>query len=241
MALDAEARQKIQIILLLGVIIAGARAGYIVYERYEERKEVAPPKQVPPLKADYYVTPKKLHPYDLKSAHDLTKQPVWARLGGQVTYYPYSRAEHKTEWAHAVGALGPLQKLEIEDVVTDVAPKAAGTKQVMATFAVDGKQYAAPIGIEKDGDFKIYSDEIFFIEDPHELYKHWAAEVWKAIDEHQAQLGMSELQVSFALGLGIPTGSGGDYGWRTSRYANVGKPVTIKFENDKAVEINSSS
>ncbi len=240
MAFDAEARQKVQIVLLLAFIIAGARAAYIVYDRYEARKEVAAPKQVVPLKADYYVTPKKLHPYDLKSARDLTKQPVWVRLGGQITYYPYNRAEHKTQWAHPIGTLGPLQKLEIQDVVTDVAPLAPGTKQVMALFSENGKQYASPIGVEKSGDFKIYSDNIFFIQDPRELYKHWPPDIWKAIDAHQAQLGMSELQVSFAIGLGIPIGSG-DYGWRTSRYANVGKPVTIKFENDKAVAINPSS
>jgi hypothetical protein len=47
---------------------------------------------------------------------------------------------------------------------------------------------------------------------------------------------MNELQASFAIGVGIPEGSG-DYGSRTLHYANGGKPVTITFENDKAVEI----
>jgi len=36
----------------------------------------------------------------------------------------------------------------------------------------------------------------------------------------------------------VPVGSG-DYGWRTLRYANDGKPVTITFENDKAVGIKA--
>jgi hypothetical protein len=36
----------------------------------------------------------------------------------------------------------------------------------------------------------------------------------------------------------VPTGSG-DYGWRTLQYANNGKPVTVTFENDKAVEIKA--
>ena len=103
---------------------------------------------------------------------------------------------------------------DIKDVVTDVSPKAPGTKQMMAAFRVGGKPYAVPIGVEKDGDFKCYSDEIFFIEDPHDLYKHWPADVWKAIDEHRVQPGMNELQSSFAIGVGIPEGSG-DYGSRT--------------------------
>jgi hypothetical protein len=44
------------------------------------------------------------------------------------------------------------------------------------------------------------------------------------------------LQCSFAIGLGIPEGSG-DYGSRTLHYANGGKPLVISFEDDKAVEI----
>jgi len=136
--------------------------------------------------------------------------------------------------------LGPLQKLQIKDVVTDTAPSAPGVKQVMAVFDLDAKSYAVPIGAEKGDDFKIYSDDAFFIEDPRQLYKHWPVDVWKAIDAHQVQRGMSELQASFAIGLGIPEGSG-DYGWRTLRYANDGQPLIIRFENDKAVEIKAAS
>jgi hypothetical protein len=238
MPFDDESRKKLQIVLALAIVIAGARAAYIVYERHEALKEDAKPRQEAPLQADYYVVPKKLHPYDLKSARELTKQPVWVKVGGQITYYPWDRAAHRTEWKHEAGTLGPLQKLDITDVVIDVAPK--GTKQVMALFALAGKPFAAPIGVKNGDDFKIYSDDIFFIQDPRELYKHWPAEVWKAIDAHQVQQGMSELQASFAVGLGIPVGSG-DYGWRALRYANEGSPVTITFENDKAVDIKAGT
>ena len=246
MAFDAESRKKLQIILLLGIVIAGGRAAWIIYERHEAMKEDNVPKQKAPMKADNYVTPKKLHPYDLKSAQELTKQPEWVKLGGQLTYYPYNRGLHKTEWAHEGGTLGPLEKIQITDVVMETSPKAPGTKQVMAVFEFydksrgEGKTYAVPIGAQKEGDLKIYSDDIFFMEDPRELYKFWPADVWKAIDGHQVQQGMSELQASFAMGLGVPTGSG-DYGWRTLQYANNGKPVTVTFENDKAVEIKAGS
>lgn len=240
MALDAETRKKLQIILLLGIVIAGARAAYIVYERHEAMKEDTPPKANLVMKADYYVTPKKLHPYDLKSARQLTEQPVWVKAGYYHTYYPYNAAAHKTDFARETGTLGPLQKLEIKDVVTDASPKAPGAKQVMATFDLEGKAFAVPIGVEKEGDFKIYSDDIFFMEDPRELYKHWPADVWKAIDEHRVQPGMNELQASFAIGAGIPEGSGG-YGSRTLHYANGGKPMVISFEDDKAVEIKAGA
>jgi hypothetical protein len=121
-------------------------------------------------------------------------------------------------------------------VVTDVSPEAPGTKQVLACFVLEGKNYAAPIGAEKGGDFRVYSDDIFFLEDPRDLYKHWPADVWKKIDAHEVQAGMSELQASFAIGLGVPEGSG-DYGSRTLRYPNGGKPLAITFENDQVVQI----
>jgi hypothetical protein len=236
MALDSELQKKLQIFMVFAIVVVGGRAAYIVYERHEASKEEAKPKQERLLKADYYVSPKKLHPYDLKSARQLTQQPVWVKVGYQLTYYPYDRQRRKAEFEHEAGTLPPLEKLAIQDVVTDVAPKAAGARQVLACFLFDGKSYAVPIGAEKDGEFKIYSDDAFFVEDPHDLYKHWPADVWTRIDAHEVQTGMSELQASFAIGLGVPEGSGG-YGFRTLHYANGGKPLVISFENDKAREI----
>jgi len=236
MAMDPESRKKLQILLLLAIVVAAGRAGYIVYDRYQERKENQKPKQEVALKADYYISPKKLHPYDLKSARELTKQPVWVRAGYYHTYYPYDLAHHKTNFGHEAGTLLPLQKLQIQDVVTDTSPEAPGAKQVLARFELEGKAYVVPIGVEKTGDFKIYSDDIFFVEDPHDLYKHWPSDVWQAINAHEAHPGMNELQTSFALGGAIPEGSG-DYGSRTLHYANGGKPISVTFRGDKAVEI----
>ena len=89
MAIDPEFQKKLQIFLVVAIVLAGGRAAYIVYERHEAMKEDAKPRQETALKADYYVTPKKLHAYDLKSARQLTEQPVWVKYGYQLTYYPY--------------------------------------------------------------------------------------------------------------------------------------------------------
>jgi hypothetical protein len=240
MVIDAEFRKKLQVFLAIAIVLAGGRAAYIVYERHEAMKEDAKPKPEMTLKADYYVTPKTVHAYDLKSARQFTEQPVWVKYGYQLTYYPYDSKRHKTDFGHEAGVLLPLQKLAIQDVVTDVAPQAPGNKQVLACFSLDGKNYAVPIGAQEGADFKLRANDIFFIEDPHDLYKHWPADVWKKIDVHEVQAGMSELQASFAIGSGIPEGSG-DYGSRTLHYANGGKPLVITFQNDKAVEIKAGS
>jgi hypothetical protein len=240
MALDPDLRKKLQMILAAAIVLAGGRAAYIVYERHEARKADEQPKPAQVLNPDYYVTPRKLYPHDLRSARLLTEQPVWVRTGYYSTYYPYDPARHKTDFKREAGTLSPLLKLQLQDVVTEAAPEAPGVKQVLARFALGGKAYAVPIGMEKGGEYKIYSDAMFFIEDPHELYRHWPADVWKAIDHHEVELGMSELEAAFAIGLGTLAGSG-DYGSRTLHYPNGGKPLTITYRNDKAVEISPGS
>jgi hypothetical protein len=241
MAMDPELQKKIQIFIAAAIVIAGVRAAYVVYERHEVMKEDTQPRQETALKADYYVTPKKVHAYDLESARQqFTAQPVWVKYGYQLTYYPYDATRKKVDFGHEAGMLPPLAKLTIQDVVEAAAPQAPGIKQVLACFTfladADGKTYAVSIGSDKGGDFKLRADDIFFIEDPHNLYKHWTADVWQKIDAHEVQPGMSELQASFALGMGTSAVSG-DYGSRTLNYANGGKPLVISFENDKVVEI----
>jgi hypothetical protein len=233
--MTSEAKQKIQLVLVIAIAVAALRAGYVVYERHSERTEQTT-RQAPPLNPDYYVVPKKLYPYDLKSAKQLTQQPVWVREGYRFTYYPYDRARRHTDFAHEAGLLLPIQKLEIKDVVTDIAPHSAHLEQVMAVFELDGKSYAVPIGSKTGDTYTIYSDEMFFVQDPRELYKHWPADVWASIDKHEIKPGMNEFQAYFAIGMGVPDRSS-DPAVKTVHYPNGGKPVTITFRNGKAAEI----
>src|SRR5271168_2004802 len=99
MAIDSEFQKKLQIFLGAAFVLSGGRAAYIVYERHEARKDDAKHRQETLRNADYYVTPKKLHPYDLKSARQLTEQPVWVKVGYQLTYYPYDRERNRTDFA----------------------------------------------------------------------------------------------------------------------------------------------
>jgi len=225
-------KQKIQIVLVVVVVLATARTGYILYERHAASVELAKP--APPLNPDYYVTPKRLHAYDLKSARELTQQPVWVKVGYSIAYYPY--ASHHVDFSHEAGQLLPIEKLSIKDVVTSVAPSAPIERQLMAVFEQDGKSYAFSIGSEQDSNYEIYSDDMLFIQDPHELYKHWPADVWAAIDKHEVKPGMNELQTDFAIGLGIPEGTG-DSWEKVVDYANGGKPLVIVYRDGKAAEI----
>jgi hypothetical protein len=103
-------------------------------------------------------------------------------------------------------------------------------------FEQDGKTYAVPIGSKTGDSYQIYSDEMFFVQDPRELFKHWPANVWQSIDQHQIKPGMNEFQAYFSIGMGVPEGSS-DPAVKTVHYPNGGKPVTITFRNGKAAEI----
>ncbi len=238
--MSEEAKKRIQIALALAIVVAGVRAGYILYQRHEDYVAAQKRQQARDAgysNADYYVAPKKLYPYDLKSAKQLTQQPVWVKEGYRYTYYPYDAARKKADFGHDAGLLLPIERLEIKDVITDVAE---GKRQVMAVFQKDGKTYAVPIGFENEGQYKIYSDEMFYIEDPHELYKHWPADVWQAIAQHEVKPGMDELQADFAVGMGVPD-AGASSDEKTVRYPNGGKPLVVNYQGGKATEIKAGT
>src|SRR5579871_3021346 len=102
----------IQLVLLVAIVAAGIR----LYFYFRDRQTAFAPEKKPEvaLDPDYYVVPKKLHPQDLKDAKELARQPVWVKSGYQFTYYPY--VGH-ADFDHAAGTLGPLEKLQISDVV----------------------------------------------------------------------------------------------------------------------------
>ena len=236
--MSPETKQKIQIVLAFAIGVAAIRTGYILYQRHasnskETRKQDA---AAPPLNPDYYVTPKKLYPFDLKSARELTKQPVWVKEGYRYFYYPYKPTARHADFEHEAGMLLPIQKLDIKDVVLDTAPNSGGQKQVMAVFEQDGKNYAFQIGYLKDGDYKIYSDQMLYVQDPRDLYKHWSPDVWQAVEQHQVKPGMNELQADFAIGMGRPDRQQ-DPSWKTVHYPNGGNPVTITYHEGKATDV----
>jgi len=241
--MSPEAKQRIQLALLLAFIVASIRAGYIFYQRFEDKEAEEKAKQAANAgysNPDYYVHPKKLYPFDLKSAKQLTQQPVWVKEGYRYTYYPYDAGSKHVEFSHEAGLLLPIEKLQIVDVITAKPPGVGQRLQVMAAFRKDGKAYAVPIGFEAEEQYKIYSDEMFFIEDPRDLYKHWPPDVWQAVEHHEVKPGMNEMQADFAIGMGVPD-SGSSSLEKTVRYPNGGKPLVIVYHDGKAAEIKADS
>jgi hypothetical protein len=111
-------------------------------------------------------------------------------------------------------------------------------REILAVFERAGQtgSFATSVGTNTGDDFQFTANDNIFFADPHELYKHWPAETWSAIDQHQARKGMTELQVSFALGA-VFGATRGDYGDRMAQYRTGGNVFKVTFENNHAVAI----
>ena len=232
--MEASTRKKIQLVLILAMVIAAIRVAWIFYQRHEATKEPAK-QEAPPLNPDYYVTPKKIYPYDLKTARkQLTDQPAWVKVGYYYSYFPFDPATRRADMAHEAGKLGPLEKLDIKDVF--LQPAAGGESRIMAVYLRDGKRFATAVGNEKNGDLKFFCNDMLFFEDPRQLYKHWSPDVWQSIEQHQVKPGMSEMQADFAIGVGLMEQGGSEYE-KTLDYPNGGKPLDITYHNGKILSI----
>src|SRR5262249_9381496 len=201
---------------------------------------------------------RKLRAYDLKSAQELTKQPVWVKEGYKYAYYPYDPARKRANFDQEAGMLGPIEKLQIKDLVQQQAPaeepqvftggqgqpikvRRGPSQFVLAVFDKEGKSFVVPVGRLRGRDYSIYADEVFYVQDPRELYKHWPAEVWQAIEKHEVKPGMNEIQATFAVGMGQPQPPGDSPEKKTVRYPNNGNPLVVVYQDGVAEQVKQSS
>jgi hypothetical protein len=237
--------KRVLTVLLVVMGLVAARTGYIFYQRSRPMKtRTAPAANAYQPVVDDYVTSPKVFPYDLKSAvKEMVGKTVWVRLGNVLPYYPYNAGS--ADLAHKAGLLPPLERLLIKDVVLQHAPVAMGPgqvvivqKKVLAIFDRPGQSgnFAVSVGTNINDNFEFTANDSFFFADPHELYKHWPAEVWTAIDQHKVEKGMNELQAGFALGA-VTGAASGDYGNRMLQYRSGGSTFNVTFANNRAVAI----
>jgi hypothetical protein len=235
-------------VLLLAV---GVRVGLIYKANHEEMPVAKSPYAEPKLTDDDAVFLKKERPDSLKDERALIGKTIWVSAGGQMDYYR-DTGKH-VDYSKPVGTLLGAEPLVVKDVFEQVPPKtgravariSAGQRHVLLAFTMPksadpGVLYAVPVGNYNDGAYEFLTDEIFFYDDPHVLYKHWGPEMWAHVDKHEAVLGMSENEAMMSLGQVINP-HGDTVGERSVTYDNDGKPVTIEFEKNKAVKITPGS
>ncbi|HZQ91034.1 MAG TPA: hypothetical protein VFA60_04515 [Terriglobales bacterium] len=234
--MKASTRRSIQIVLAVLLVAAAARLVF-VYNQRQSPTPLQPARASEPgaLDPDAYVVPRRVRAFDLNSLQREVKgKPAWAREGYRYTYYPLRGKG--VDWAHEAGMLGPIERLDIQDVITAPTPGAPNQHDVLLVFSKGGRRFGVPVGVEQRGDYQIFFDEIFFIQDPRELYKHWPASVWDAVAKHEIREGMNEIQASFAAGMGVPQPGGGATDKKV-HYPNGGHPLLVVYRKGKAVSV----
>ncbi len=190
------------------------------------------------------------NPSTLLDEKNLKGRTLWVSAGGQMNFYPFNGK--LVDFSRSAGILLGAQKILVQDAVEQVAPKSAGTRfpdadaEILLVFTLPDdpqnptKQYAVAVGDREGHDYNLFTDQLFFYDDPHQLYAAWGPKVWQAIDEHTAVIGMTEHQLRFALGQ-VSTPRGDIMGDRSVEFDNQGKPKLVTFVNGKATEIRDES
>lgn len=178
---DQEWVTYVSLSLKIGLVFA---LGYVAYD-YATRPSAEPAAQAQqeePLHEDLYVHPIPTNITRYATADRLVGMDLWVKAGWTLA------AEPGEQW------LAPLEKL----TPTRVFERGG---DLWIGFERNGKP--AELAVGKAG--RVYVDDLFFAEDPRELYDHWSEESWEKVAAGEVSPGMSEFQAAFALGAGVPS------------------------------------
>lgn len=207
--LEESTRRWVQAFLAAALLITTVRLLWIVYQR---RQPFPQPRRTEkarvPLNPDYYVQPPRAYLSDLKSAQRFKGSTVWVRDGYRYAHFPFDARTRRSREIPNPPLLPPLLRITIADVISEPTRK-PGTEEINLIFedpASSPPLRAVTIGHCKrvEQSCRFYLDEMFFLKDPRELYSHWTPETWQAIGRGEVKEGMSETQISFAVGYGRP-------------------------------------
>jgi len=209
-------RRSLQVALVLALLYVGAHFYWQWTRPSLRRDQPAPIQRV----EDFYVHPPKSYVTDLDSAQKLVGQPLWVIEGYRWQAQPGGRL------------LEPLERIVPSAIVRR-------GEEAVIRFERGGRSESLAVGAPQ----RLYIDDMFFIKDPKLLYSHWPAEIWGKVENHQIELGMTEFQVTFALGTG-----------QTKRSSQLGesriveytlceaaglKPLRVTFRGGRAEEIEA--
>ncbi len=173
------ARLTVKVLVVVGALYMG----YHFYERHRIANmefDHRPQPRQRALPADAFVFVPKSYVTDITSARDkLVGKPLWVKEGYRWPYEPGGRV------------FEPLERI----VPTAVESRGG---EALLVFEKDGKPARFRIGSPR----RVFVDDIFFVEDPKEIYDHWSPDMWEAAAAGRVEPGMSEMRIGFSLGAG---------------------------------------
>jgi len=235
--------QKNLIVTLIALVIGGS---YLLYVRHQ-RQNPGVVKQVDPaqtLTKDELAVVRAIFPVHFDDTQRIEGTSVWMKNGYTMPYYPYVGGH--VNFAKRVGLIPADQRLDVKKIIKAAVPASLedsvehGSHQAFAVFALPGAPdlFATPIGYIQGDQEAYYTDLLFYYDDPHTIYSHWPKEIWTAVDAHQVQLGMSELETRLSIGQKMHP-DGDSEGNRTVTYDQNGKHYTITYRKNRATAIKT--
>lgn len=209
-------RPLISLSLKIGMALAVSYAAYDYFTRPGAGALEAEQPRESPLQADLYVYPSKTHISSYATAAKLVGMDLWTKEGWRWAVEPGERL------------LAPLEK---------VTPTRVYEQDGELRIAFEKDEQPSWLAVGTGG--RVFVDEMFFIEDPKELYSHWTDEEWARVENHEAWVGMSEFQAIFSLGYGRPVDVSPGGKTRIVEFAGQPDraPVTITFRDGIASEV----
>ncbi len=177
--------QKIGLLTAAVLAIFAIRIYFIYRERHEpmvQQPKVAERK----LTQDEVVQPRKMYIDTIDSAKALDGKTTGSSPATHSTTIP-TRAPSRVR--------PPVRSLAERAAASDSGhrhrkssrqrrhSRAQGDKQAFAVFKMpnDTKDYATAIGYMQGTDATFYCDQVFYYDDPHQMYNYWGPQVWAAM------------------------------------------------------------
>lgn len=207
------------VLLKIGFVAALAYLGLVYLERSSRTPLERQDREQIRLHDDMYVHPKKANVVSTQSARrTLVGNPLWVKEGYRWAYQPGDQL------------FEPLEKITPTRVF-----ESGG--QTRIAFEKGGSEYSFAIS----GGGRFFVDDVFFIEDPRELFSHWTDEDWAKIEAHQVEPGMSEYQIVFSQGFGGTVQSNKTGSFRVVEYTSGQDagipPVRVTYSGNVAQEV----
>jgi hypothetical protein len=235
--------QKSLIVTLITLTIGGIYLSS-VWKRRQNPGVIPQDNSRQTLSLDQLAVVREFFPMHFEQTLRLEGTTVWEKNGYAMPYFPYTGGQ--VLFAQRVGVIPAAQRMEVKKIVKAAVPAGVadkiehGSRQAFAVFALPGSAalYATPIGFMQGSTEAYYSDQLFYYDDPHTIYDHWPKDVWAAIDAHQVNPGMSELETRMSIGKDLQPDAATE-GERTVTYNQAGKRWTVTYIKNQATVIHS--
>ena len=195
--------QRWKLILLIYAVLFAVRIGYLWYERSQPLKLPAS-RQVALRKVDpdYLVVIPRFRVVDMADAQTLNGKTLWVKGGLKAEFVLFDSKRRKLVDKERL-LLPPMTEIQVSRVFEQPSTSRK-SRGIFLGFIRQGNEFAIRIGLfdERLGIYRFDLDDLFYLQNPRQLYSHWTPETWLNVETHQIKPQMTYAQVALSLGNG---------------------------------------